>query len=271
MIVFVHISKTAGTTVTYILRSSYGLRHCQVEPWGAKWTGPPFSSHDLQRLRRLYPNLESIAGHRVRGYVDLQENGTEFRYFTFLRHPLKRLASYYQFKVLDKGYEDAFENWIVQREWPHNRQTKAIAGVVDVDEAIRTIKEKNIFVGLAERFDESIVMLKSLVANDLNISYKRVNVARKDTIKDRLLATESTRQMLIEANQADLELYNYVEQELYPTYQQEYGSSLQDDVADYRQTQSNTFNYRNLTISRLKHYSLYKPLLYLNRRGVTVV
>ena len=272
MLVFIHMSKTAGTTVSYILRSSYGLRHCQVEPWHARWTGPDFSSHDLQRLRRFCPNLKSIAGHRITGYVNLQENGTEFRYFTFMRHPLERHASYFQFKVQERRLkEHVFEEWVVQREWPRNQQTKSIAGVADVAEAIRIIKEKNIFVGLAEPFDESMVMLKALMANDLNISYKRVNVARENTIKERLLSTESTRQMLIEANQADLELYNFVRQELYPTYQREYGPSLQADVARYRQTLSNTFNYWNLTLSGLKQYLLYKPLLYLYRRGVTVI
>ena len=116
-----------------------------------------------------------------------------------------------------------------------------------------------------------MVLLKALMANDLNISYRRVNVARSNTLAQSLLSTESTRQMLIEANQANLELYNCVSQELYPTYQREYGPSLEADVADYRRTRSNNFNYRNLTQSRLKQYLLYKPLLYLYRRGVTVV
>jgi hypothetical protein len=40
MLVFIHINKSAGRTFTHMLRSSYGLRHCQVEPWHARWTGP---------------------------------------------------------------------------------------------------------------------------------------------------------------------------------------------------------------------------------------
>ncbi len=271
MLVFIHMNKTGGTTVTYILRSSFGLRHCQVEPWHARWTGPPFSTHDLQRLRRFYPNLKSIAGHRVTGYVDLQEDGTEFRYFTLMRDPLKLCASRFQYKVnVARKKNLVFEEWI-QRDWPRSHQTKWIAGVDDVAEAIRIIQDKNIFVGLTERFDESMVLLKALMANDLDISYKRVNVARDNTIKERLLATESNRQMLIEAQQADLELYDYVRQELYPTFQREYGPSLEADVARYRQTQSNNFNYWNLTLCRLKHYMLYRPLLELYRRGVKVV
>src|SRR3990170_1027659 len=63
MLVFIHINKTGGSTVRYILRSSFGLHHCEVEPWHARWTGSPFSTSDLQRVRKLYPHLESIGGH----------------------------------------------------------------------------------------------------------------------------------------------------------------------------------------------------------------
>ena len=271
MLVFIHINKTAGRTVRYILRSSFGLRHCEVEPWHARWTGPPFAIRDLSRLRRLYPNLESIAGHRLRGFVDLREKGTEFRHFTFMREPLKTCASRFQHNVQYRGKKDlVFEEWI-QRDWPRNHQTKMIAGAADVDEAIRIIQAKPVFVGLTERFDESLVLLKVLLADNLNIAYKRVNVARDNNLAKRLLSTESTRQMLIDANQSDLALYDYVRDVIYPTQQREYGPSLEADVADYQQTRGNTFNYRNLTLSRIKQYMLYKPLLHLHRRGVTVV
>jgi len=262
--------KTGGTTMSHILRSSFGLQHCQVEPWHARWSGAPFSTHDFQHLRKLYPNLKSIAGHRLTAYVDLQENGTEFKYFTLVRDPLKLCASRFQFKVnVSKKKNLDFQEWI-QRDWPRNHQTKMIAGVEDVDEAIRIIKKKNIFVGLTERFDESMILLKALMANDLNISYKRVNVAGNNSIKKHLLSTESTRQMLIEAQKVDLEFYNFVRQELYPSYLAEYGASLETDLANYRQSRSNSFNYWNLTLSRLKQYLIYKPLLYFYRRGVTV-
>jgi hypothetical protein len=271
MLVFIHINKTGGNTVSHILRSSYGIHHCPVEPWHHQWKLPPFSSDDLKRLRKLYPNLKSIGGHRLTGYVDLRENGTEFRYFTLMRDPLTRCASRFQFNVQSRGKKDlVFEEWI-QTDSPRNLATKWIAGVEDVAEAIRIIQEKNIFVGLTEHFDESMVLLKALLANDLNISYKRVNVARDNTLAKSLLANESTRQMLIEAQKADLELYNFVRRELYPAFQREYGPSLEADVARYRQTRSNGFNYRNLTLSRLKQYVVYKPLLCLYRRGIKVV
>ena len=270
MLVFVHMHKTGGTTVSHILRSSFGVRHCQVEPRHARWSGPHFSADDLQLVRKLYPNLKSIAGHRVAAYVDLQPKDTELKYFTFMRDPIKLCASRFQYKVNVSGKQGLdFEEWI-QRDWPRNHQTKWIAGVDDVTEAIRIIKEKNIFVGLTDRFDESMVMLKAFLANDLNISYRRVNVARDKSLAKSLLTNERTRQMLIDAQRADLELYEFVTRELYPSFQREYGPSLEADVAHYQQSQSNGFNYVNLTLCRLKHYMFYNPLLNLNRKGVRV-
>jgi hypothetical protein len=271
MLVFIHINKTGGRTARYILRSSFGLRHCEVQPWHARWKGAPFSMQDLHRVRKLYPNLKSIAGHRVTGHVDLQEDGREFRYFTLMRDPLTSCASRFQYQVnVSKKHKNlVFEDWI-QQDTVRNYQTKWIAGVDDVSEAIRIIHDKNIFVCMTERYDESLLLLKRLVANDLNIAYRRVNVARDNAIKERLLTTDSTRKMLIEAQRADLELYDYVRHGLFPTYQKEYGPSLEADVANYQQTRENNFNYWNLTLSRLKQYMLYKPLVYLYRRGVTI-
>jgi hypothetical protein len=271
MLVFIHINKTAGSTVRYILRSTFGVNHCEVEPWHAQWIDPPFSAQDLQRLRKLYPHLKSIGGHRVTGYVDLQENGAQLKYFTFMRDPLKTCASRFQYNIQYRKKKNlVFEEWI-QKEWTRNHQTKMIAGVPDVDKAIRIIQDKNIFVGLTERFDESMVLLKALVAENLNISYKPVNVARKNALAERLLSTESTRQMLIEANQADSELYNFIKKELYPAFQREYGSNLERDLVDYQQNRDNNFQSGNITLSRLKQYLIYKPMLYLHRRGVTVI
>jgi hypothetical protein len=270
--VFIHINKTGGNTISHMLRSSYGLRHCQVEPWDAPWRNwmdPPFSKDDLHRLRKFYPKLRSVAGHRIFGHVDLHDERDDVKYFTFVRNPLNSCTSRFQFRIQISKRDLLFEDWI-QQESSRNHQTKWIAGVEDVSEAIRTIQAKNIFVGLTERFDESMVLLRALLADDLDLSYKRVNVAPKNDIKKSLLEDARTRQMVIDAQQSDLELYRYVKEELYPTFQRAYGPSLDEDVARYRETRRNTFNYVKLTACRLKHYGFYKPLLNLHRRGLPV-
>jgi hypothetical protein len=269
MLVFVHINKTAGSTVRHILRSSYGARHCDVEPWQAPWSETPFSATDLRRLRRIYPSLASIAGHRITGDTDLDGAGDELRYFTVLRDPLKLCASRFQYHVDHRKKKHlVFEEWI-QRDWLRDAQTKRIAGTADAGEAIRIIEAKGMFVGLTERFDESMVLLKSLLAGDLDISYTPVNVARRNTLAKELLDDEKTRQALVEANQADLDLYDWVSTELYPRFARELGPALEAAVAEQQAKARRRFNRRNVALYRMKRHAMYAPALRLYRGRAT--
>ena len=265
MLVFIHINKTAGRTVRYILRSSYGMRHCEAEPWRAAWDGP-FTAADLHGLRRIYPRLASIAGHRLTGCVDLDGAGRDLRYFTFLRDPLKLTASRFQaaglaaqrsgreYHVEHRGMRDlVFEEW-VQREWLRNPQTRQIGGTARVEDAIRTIENKGIFVGLTERFDESVLMLKSLRAPDLDIRYTPVNVAKSSRLAQELLADPRAREAIVAVNVADVALYEYAKTELYPAIVREYGGSLEAALSDLRAQGSGSFS---------------RPLLRLHRKAST--
>ena len=94
-----------------------------------------------------------------------------------------------------------------------------------------------------------MVLLKGLRAKDLDISYTRANVAADNTIKDRLLSTEKTRQLLVEAQQADIELYDWAKRELFESYRREYGPALEADVSAYQKSLPGSFNLWNLTLS----------------------
>jgi hypothetical protein len=269
LLVFVHINKTAGTTVRYVLRSSYGARHCDVEPWHGAWTEPPFSTSDLQRVRRLYPRLASIAGHRVSGHVDLEEPGTDFRYLTILREPVALCASRFQYRLDHRKRTDlSFEEWI-QKDWVRDAQTQRIGGTSDVNDAISVIAQKEMFVGLTETFDESMVLLRALRAPDLDIRYAPVNVAKRSEVARGLLADATTRAMIVDANRADLELYRHVKDELFPALRREYGPSLGGSVAAFREASGNGFDRRNLALYGLKQRLVLKPALQLYRRKAT--
>lgn len=270
MLAFIHMNKTGGATLNRILRSSYGTRHCSVEPWQSRWAGPPFSNEDLQRLLKIYPNPRSISGHRVVGYEHLEVNGSQPDYFTLLRDPIKASASSFQHKKQISGKPETFEEWI-QKHWTRNRQTKMLAGTEDVSEAIRIIEKKRIFVGLTEHYDESLILLKSLVAPDLNISYRRVNVAPSSDIAQRLLADDRSVQILNEAHEKDLELWEYARTEIFPSQRKEYGEALAQAVERFQRSLPGRFNEVNVLASRLKVYGIYKPLLFLSRKGLRVV
>lgn len=263
LLVFVHINKTAGTTLRQILRSSYGARHSDVEPWHGPWEDPPFSTPDLRRVRRLYPRLASIAGHRVTGYTELEEPGTEMRYLTVLREPIAMCASRFQYQLDYRKKERVFEDWI-SNDWVRDAQTQRIGGTTNAADAIATIEKREMFVGLTERFDESMVLLRALRAPDLDIRYERANVAKSSRIAKELLSDPVSRRMIEEANQADLELYDYVVHDLYPRFQRDYGDGLEDAVAEFARAPQG-FRRRKLAGYGLKQRLVHRPALRLYR------
>ncbi len=265
LLVFVHINKTAGTTLRYILRSSYGSKHCDVEPWHGAWSDPPFSSEDLRLVRKLYPRLKSIAGHRISGHVDLEEPDTEFRYLTFLREPVALCASRFQYQLeYRKKRGLVFEEWI-QKEWVRDAQTQRIGGTTDPNDAIDVLRKKEMFVGLTERFDESVVLLRDLRAPALDIRYAPVNVAKTSDVAKRLLADPASHRLLIEANRSDLELYRHVTEDVYPDQQRAHGPSLTEAVASFQERPRKGYDRRNLARYGIKQRMVLKPTIRLYR------
>ncbi len=270
LLVHVHITKTGGSTLNHILRSNFGVDHCPVEPWDRHRGDHPFSAQDLQRLRKIYPNLKSIAGHQVFGHVDLEPGNPELKYFALFRDPIKACASRFQHKVqiTQNRTMGDFEDWAFS-DGVRNRHTHYISGTDEVGEAIRVIEAKGLFAGLTERFDETLVLLKGLLAPDLNIAYTPVNVAKDKSIAQRLLTDRRSRQILRESQAADLELYEYVKEVAYPRLQEQYGAELGEDVSRFR-SRTEGFNQANILRSRLKAYALYRPLLFSHRKGWSI-
>ncbi|MCB8950133.1 MAG: sulfotransferase family 2 domain-containing protein [Ardenticatenaceae bacterium] len=260
MLAFIHIEKCAGQTVHWILRSSYGLNHCDILPWQGYNAMDPldgYTASDLQRLQTIYPRLKSIAGHKVRAYTDLKKARPDVQFFALVREPMKRQVSHFQFLKGRRQLTIDFEEWVQTNDWGPNWQTRMLTGTDDVNEAIRIIQEKQILVGPVEHFDEWLLLVQGLLANDLDIAYQRKNVASDKTLANQLLADKRTRAILEEQNKADIALYNYIKDELYPTFKQQYGPQLAADLARF-QNDRGQFNRRRVWQSRI-----YRNLVYM--------
>lgn len=228
---FVHIPKTAGITVNRMLRNSFGTAHLDVQSWESFTT--KVTAADVHRLRFIYPDLRSIAGHHLTVYGDLASILPGVRYLTFLRDPIRRTASFYQYQVQKMGLTIPFEEWI-SRPLQHDVQVKRIAGDGDVETAKRFLQDKFDFVGLTERFDESAVIMGSVFAGSgIDIHYRRSNVAADNRIKDGLIADRTSRSLLEEANESDIHLYRYVADQLFPAQVDRYAGDLAADVAAF--------------------------------------
>lgn len=256
LIAFCHIEKTAGSTMNWILRRSFGFSHCDVH--SMKKQAPYFSAADYKLVSLFYRDIRSIAGHDVKPFGDLETVRKDISYYTFLRDPLTRCASHYQFQIKRMGKSIPFEDWI-QKEKYRNFQTAKLSPTKDAAEAIDILRRKFFFVGLAEKFDESILILKTLVKDtELNINYEYRNKAEDNSIKNELLKNPVKRALLEDANTEDLNLYRFVKEELYPEFVRRYTGDLVKDLDLFQQNKHEPEMTAQLKRTEFKRKYIYK-------------
>jgi hypothetical protein len=227
LIAFVHIKKTAGKTVKHIMRRELGIRHCDVKRW--RQTDHCLDAAGLRRLRRVYPGLISIAGHSIKAYSDLKQAEPKLAYYTFLRDPVRRTVSQYQYRVkMGRSRPGSFEQWIRD---PANRdlQVQTLANGRDRDRALEILEHDIAFVGLMEHLDESLALMRpALNLPDIDLSPDRVNAAGDNTLRDKLLGDPHSLELLQKANELDLQLYEYAKNVIYPRQRARFPEAIRD-------------------------------------------
>jgi len=259
MLAHIHIQKTGGQTVCDILRQSFPGTHCDLRSRLA-------TSADLRLARCFYPRMASIAGY---GVLPLSDLGAweSVRFFAFIRDPLKRCASHYQFAWRKHGLRTDFETWIRTNA---DHQTRYLTrtgpavgtGKVAAEQAIAVLQKHVGLVGLLERFNESLVLLRRWSGNPgLNVCYRSRNVARDNDVKNRVLEDPRSRELLRRYNAEDEKLYRYVCEVVYPRQVAEYGGSLAGDVAELEASLPAPARFSiGRTLASAKRNLLYKPV-----------
>src|ERR1051326_4463855 len=166
MMVFLHVMKTAGTTFQFILENSFGIRHCHMGHIKKKCV----SEEDLGFARKMFPWMRSIAGENL-----LDPPRLPFPdpfYMVFFREPVARVFSHYQDDVVRSHCKLSFEEKLASDERLENLHVKMIAGERNLDKA-KDFLSKCHFVGLTEKFDLSLHILRRLSPCRLNLKYKR--------------------------------------------------------------------------------------------------
>ncbi len=255
-----HIMKTAGQTVCDILRQSFPGAHCDLR------AGSVATAEDVRMARRFYPRLRSISGHSVVPLSDLAQACDSIRFFTFLRDPVKRSVSHYQYT---RKTMPPLETWLRQRA---NYQTRFLCRRGDTDDpwaipadaerAIELLETTIGFVGLTERFDESLILLRHWCADGrLNIAYRSRNIAPRTRTRDALLADPATAAMIRAYHQADERVYRHVRDVIYPRQVERYGPDLARDLAQLRsRLPGRQTRLVARTVASAKRNLLYKPL-----------
>lgn len=267
MLAFIHVAKTGGQTIETLLESSFGVRHMPavLRPGAgteraddADYVIPKYTPEDFRRLKRLCPFLRSVGGHGIALWSDLQEVEPT-RYWALVREPLRRGASHFQYHV---GHDQPDLEWRKWVSWPvhHNHQLKMFSPRADAHEAVTAIEKNEVFVGLTEHFDESLLVFKRLFAPDLNITYRRTNTARDNRLAQQLLQDPDSRLQLEEMYGDEVPFYEWVAREYYPRFREAYGPGLARDLEEFRRHRDRV-NRLNIRLSRLYFRLVVRPRL----------
>jgi hypothetical protein len=219
-VIFLHIPKAAGTTfANIILRQFPSDAVCRISPYAPeKFIS---SAEDERRSIKL------LLGHMEFGlHQFLPQPST---YITMLRDPVERVRSTYNFilRKPEHPYHQAlregkvglmeFVERGISRIDTDNGQVRLLSGVQNhsvplgkctremLEKADENLKAYFSVVGLVERFDESLTLMRRQFGWRPPF-YRKMNVSKRLIGAERL--DEDTKELIRERNVFDLELYD---------------------------------------------------------------
>jgi hypothetical protein len=219
--IFLHIPKTAGVTLYHVIERQYrpeDMHRIVGTPWGFE----DFTK--LSQARRA--EIRLLTGHIQFG-VHLQLPRPAV-YFTLLREPVDRVISYFEY--IRRRPEDYFYDLVASNNLDlkgfiqskadvmmDNHQTRILAGCwydlefgecteAELEAAKTNLREHFAVVGLTERFDETLLLLKRAFGWR-NVFYTRANVAPRRLKRSDL--PPDTLDVIAQVNWLDVELYRY--------------------------------------------------------------
>lgn len=237
LVCFVHVEKAAGMTLHGIFRNNWPAGYLTLTPWEL-WSNEPGSEltpGELRWLLNALPWTRGVGGHTVRSYLGYGEAVRRpVAYVTVLRDPVSRYISHYNYQreVMGKGW--TIESFLREPRFD-NFMTRRIAGSSDVERAKRELRDRFSFVGLVERYDESLLLMRDrLGLPGMDLRYQRENARSSPAPAAGVPDSREVRDRIREANSLDLELYRFVRRVLFPQYVDGYAGDLRRDLDGFQ-------------------------------------
>ncbi|MEL7221529.1 MAG: sulfotransferase family 2 domain-containing protein [Bacteroidota bacterium] len=229
MLVYSHMMKTAGTSLSKALIRVYG-QNMHIISGGLEMNDFFDDQNALIQLEEKHPfALNCVVSHKIRPHINFKTGKHPQQWITFLREPQKRFISHY-FYIKKHTHDFDYPRWKSVMndksiaEWSRvgdfsNYQTKFIAGEANYDKAVEILERKFAFIGLTESLDDYIRLLnKELSSLPQTISpYSKVlNQAKDNDDSQRLVRLEKEKvtaefsDLIAAHNEVDSRLYEYV-------------------------------------------------------------
>jgi len=263
MLCFVHIEKTAGTTLHRVFMNNYP-EYVHLKPWSL-WSNQEendFTRDEFRYLRRLLPWTRAIGGHSLRAYLRYEAvSRTPVRYVTFLREPISRYLSHFRYQRDVMKLPWTLESFSAEPRF-NNYMTGRLSATGDLEEAKHVLRHQFAFVGLMEQFDRSLVLMKALLGlKRFDTRYEACNVNRRSRRLTGGECPESLGARLRRNNALDLELYRFAEREVFPAYLRAVGADLEERLRRHLEALEG-FRFPRLPgiVSRLYMQAVHRPL-----------
>lgn len=217
-LIFLHIPKTAGTSLREVFTNNY----------------PPakvalcYGRDEIEgKLKQaLADEKEMIFGHIDFKQLERAGDFSEYHLLTFLRHPVARTISHYLHFLNNQGHghrelkEGGFEAFL-DSPYAQNWQCQVLAGLKREEEALTQpglLYEKALanfeklhWVGITERYAESLISLKHFLKL-AKLPQKEKNTTPSVPLKKELL--KKFEKEILERNAEDLKLYQHAQARL---------------------------------------------------------
>lgn len=264
LLAFCHIEKAAGTSLIHVLRRNFFFRFAAVRPLTI-CADSRFSTKHLRTYLRLNPLLQCISGHAVVPYNQLRARDKTVRYITQFREPIARIESQFKFWRHRMNKSISIDEFVAHPT-ASNFQVKKIAGEENLEKAKEIIQSNFLLAGPTDQFDEFLVLLSAHLGLDCRLlAYETQNVSSRSS-KQRI--TNDLRHILLDNNELDISLYNWIVNDYFPQKVAEYGSAFSDDVAAVRQMSSQSLSLSTRNGLEFIHRNGYiKPITGLIREA----
>jgi hypothetical protein len=152
ILVFSHMMKTAGTSISKQLIAHYGSK-MHIVPGGLLMNDDCYNKEGFKNdYKKLHQRLKLISGHPMRPYIDFGEHEKNMAWFTFFREPTKRFVSHYLHDYKWTNHFSLNSHKVMKNssiiEWDKfynfsNYQTRFIAGENNFDKAVELLEKKD--------------------------------------------------------------------------------------------------------------------------------
>lgn len=263
--IIMHIGHTGGTTMHQVVERQY--RRADLYYLYTQYDDPMARLMQMSEAERAAYRV--YMGHLMYGLHRWVPG--ESAYFTWMRHPVERiLSSYFYFMRKPnlknyRAYTEGRVSWErhLRRRWHSIAQIARVVGgddavllantVDDVPEnatevAIGHLERDFALVGLTERYDEMLLLMRQRLGWTAPITYVRQNVGQNRPRFGDL--SEADQRLVARAAEVEMPLYEYAGRR-FARDLEEYQGDIERDLAEFRQANA-AYSQRQARVERLR-------------------